>query len=64
MATPVGQANVMQGDQAGCSKPPVDIDVTCESCVLVQGPDTKTQLSHQCQREVWNKLLTLPVVQI
>ena len=32
-----------------------------ESCVFVKGPYTKTQLSHQCQREVLDELLGHPV---
>ena len=31
------------------------------SCVFVWGPFTKTQLSHQCQQDVWSKLLGHPV---
>ena len=33
-----------------------------EICVLVQGPYTKTQLSNQCQREVFTNLMCHPVV--
>ena len=32
-----------------------------ESCVIVKGPYTKTQLSHQCQQEVLTNVMCHPV---
>ena len=44
----------IQGDPAPCSKPLVDIDLKLRFSI-------RTQLSHQCQLEVLNKVLGLPV---
>ena len=41
----------VHGDTAPCSKPPVDIYLKLRFC------NCKTQLSHQWQKEVWNKVL-------
>ena len=51
---------IEQGDPAPCFKPPVDIDL--KLCFSIrEGPHNKTQLSHQCQQEVWNQVLGHPV---
>ena len=45
-----------------CTGGPSSLDKTsCESWVLVKGPFSKTQLSHQCQQDVSSKLLGHPV---
>ena len=44
----------LQGDRSGCLKPLVDTDLELRY-------STKTQLSHQSQREVWNSVMCHPV---
>ena len=51
----------IQGDPAPCSKPPVDIELKLRFSIRTL---YKTKFSHQCQREVWKKVLDHPVVKI